>query len=152
MLNFIDLFAGAGGLSEGFIRAGYTHLAHIEMEKYACETLKTRAAFHWLKNQNKLFVYKRYLYGKQEYATLPSELQNQNKKYSFLNRFQVVDPVCYHVVVAHIAMDGHFYIYPSFEQIFSITIREAARLQSFHNDYYFEGSRSAAFNNLKLIA
>ena len=66
MLTFIDLFAGAGGLSEGFIRAGYTPLAHIEMDKYACDTLKTRAAFHWLKANNKLQVYKKYLYGKQE--------------------------------------------------------------------------------------
>jgi len=81
MLNFIDLFAGAGGLSEGFVRAGYTPLAHIEMDKYACDTLKTRAAFHWLKSQNKLSVYKKYLYEKQEkedgsklWAQVPQEV------------------------------------------------------------------------------
>lgn len=66
MLKFIDLFAGAGGLSEGFIRAGFTPLAHIEMDHYACDTLKTRAAYHYLKGQNKLDVYKDYLQNKQD--------------------------------------------------------------------------------------
>ena len=65
-LNFIDLFAGAGGLSEGFIRAGYTPLAHIEMDKYACDTLRTRAAFHWLKENKQLNKYKKYLKEKKE--------------------------------------------------------------------------------------
>ena len=404
-LNFIDLFAGAGGLSEGFIRAGYTPLAHIEMDKYACDTLKTRAAYHYLKSTNQLDVYKKYLRGKQEkedgnklwvqvpkwvtdtviqseinekniksifekvdalvddnlvdiivggppcqaysvvgrarmgakvlddprnnlykyyveflekyqpkmfvfenvmgirsakngeplkdltrlveqagykmelkvqtasehgvlqnrqrviivgwkvqektgnlttfhypdlkteqnsyevlkdlfidlperkhgegqlcapvnyvkplsemkylkksgirngtfrfttqhiarpqnendreiykmavemwldnkkridYSKIPSRLQHHKNKESFLNRFQVVDPYgCCHTVVAHIAMDGHYYIYPTLnptiENVRSITIREAARIQSFPDDYYFEGSRSAAFKQI----
>jgi DNA (cytosine-5)-methyltransferase 1 len=408
-LNFIDLFAGAGGLSEGFIRAGYTPLAHIEMDKYACYTLKTRAAFHWLKANNQLQKYKKYLHEKQEkddgsklweqipkevidtviqseigkktiaglfenidtlignkkidiivggppcqaysvagrarmgkavendprnelykyyvkfleryqptmfvfenvlgirtakkgeplkdltrlveeagykmelkiqiasehgvlqnrqrviivgwkvqdengnptifhypelkkeenkyevlkdlfidlpirkhgegqlcspiqytkplsemkylkksnirnnifdfttqhiarpnnendreiykmalemwlnekkridYSKIPARLQRHKNKVTCLNRFTVVDPYGYgHTVVAHISIDGHYYIYPTLnptiENVRSITIREAARLQSFSDDYYFEGSRSAAFNNLKLAA
>lgn len=59
--TFIDLFAGAGGLSEGFIRAGFTPIAHIEMNQDACNTLKTRAAFHYLKAEGKLSVYEDYL-------------------------------------------------------------------------------------------
>ncbi len=404
-LNFIDLFAGAGGLSEGFVRAGYTPLAHIEMDKYACDTLKTRAAFHWLKANNQLSKYKNYLFEKQEkedgsklwklvpqeiidsviheaigeetienifakvdklkgnkqvdiiiggppcqaysiagrarmgkaveddprnelykyyvkfleryhpkmfvfenvlgirtakngeplkdlvrlvekagykmelkiqmasehgvlqhrqrviivgwkvkdrnenlttfhypeltpeenkyevskdlfidlparkhgegqlctpvkytkplsemkylkksnirnsdfdfttqhiarpnnendreiykmavdmwlnerkridYSKIPAHLQHHKNKETFLNRFQVVDPYgCCHTVVAHIAMDGHYYIYPTLnptiENVRSITIREAARLQSFPDDYFFEGSRSAAFKQI----
>ena len=56
-LNLIDLFAGAGGLSEGFINAGFNPVAHVEMNKEACETLKTRLAYHYLKSENKLDIY-----------------------------------------------------------------------------------------------
>ena len=65
-LTFIDLFAGAGGLSEGFIRAGFSPLAHIEMDTYACNTLKTRTAYHYLKSIGKLSIYEKYLREKQE--------------------------------------------------------------------------------------
>ena len=64
--NFIDLFAGAGGLSEGFIRAGFTPIAHIEMNKYACDTLRSRMAYHYLKQHNRLEEYIKYLKEKQE--------------------------------------------------------------------------------------
>jgi DNA (cytosine-5)-methyltransferase 1 len=60
-LNYIDLFAGAGGLSEGFIKAGYHPIAHVEMDEAACYTLKTRAAYHYLKSEKKFDIYKKYL-------------------------------------------------------------------------------------------
>ena len=61
MINFIDLFAGAGGLSEGFIREGFLPVAHVEMNKDACDTLRTRTAFHWLKEQGRVEEYYDYL-------------------------------------------------------------------------------------------
>ena len=64
-LNYIDLFAGAGGLSEGFVRQGFKPIAHVEMNKYASETLKTRVAFHYLKDNGMEQVYYQYLKMKQ---------------------------------------------------------------------------------------
>ena len=46
--TYIDLFAGAGGLSEGFIKSGYQPVAHVEMDENACDTLKTRLSYHYL--------------------------------------------------------------------------------------------------------
>ncbi len=63
-LRFLDLFAGAGGLSEGFIRAGFSPVAHVEADKAACFTLRTRMAYHWLREQGCTEKYNEYLYGK----------------------------------------------------------------------------------------
>jgi DNA (cytosine-5)-methyltransferase 1 len=63
-LKFLDLFAGAGGLSEGFIRAGFSPVAHVESDRAACFTLRTRMVYHWLKSQGREEHYNDYLCGK----------------------------------------------------------------------------------------
>ena len=88
-----------------------------------------------------------------DYSRIPTQLQTHNNTKSFLDRYSVVNPDgCSHTVVAHISKDGHYYIYPTLNptigNVRSITVREAARLQSFPDDYYFEGSRGAAFKQI----
>lgn len=62
-LRYLDLFAGAGGLSEGFIRAGFIPVSHVEMDTAACFTLKTRLAYKWLQACGREQVYNDYLNG-----------------------------------------------------------------------------------------
>jgi DNA (cytosine-5)-methyltransferase 1 len=51
--SFIDLFAGCGGLTEGFYRQNFTALAHVEIDKAACETLRQRMIYYGYKNPDK---------------------------------------------------------------------------------------------------
>ena len=51
--TFIDLFAGCGGLSEGFYRLGFKALAHVEINHWACETLRKRMSFYGYKDADK---------------------------------------------------------------------------------------------------
>lgn len=77
-INFIDLFAGAGGLSEGFLAQGYLPVAHVEMNTEACRTLETRACYYYLKGQNRIDIYQNYLRGKISredlFASLPKSV------------------------------------------------------------------------------
>ncbi len=105
-------------------------------------------------NDNDLEIYRiaveQWSEGKRlNYGTLPKRLINHKNTTSFTNRFQVVNGSGNsHTVVAHIAMDGHYYIHPDIKQNRSITVREAARIQSFPDDFYFEGGRTPAFKQI----
>ena len=149
-------FQGLPSLKAGEVNNSYTNLSNDYVEQNFLQDSKTPLTQNIARpnNSNDLAIYKIVAEAKKngkniKYSELDSKLKTHKHTDKFLDRFKALSwnsPS--HTVVAHISKDGHHYIHPDTKQNRSITVREAARLQGFPDNYYFLDSRTSAFTQI----
>jgi DNA (cytosine-5)-methyltransferase 1 len=80
------------------------------------------------------------------------DIEEQYRRYNadtFKDKYYMLRPDAPGVTItAHLAKDGYRYIHWDIEQHRTISVREAARIQSFGDHFHFTGSRSARFRQI----